>query len=318
LASQSLSSSGEQGAQRAFVRQRALPNFLVIGAAKSGTTSLYEYLRQHPQVYMSPRKETHFLIYECKMPRACDVGPDPVKTWDEYHAQFAGVTNEIAIGEASPGYLCDPDVPRQVERLLPGARVIAILRNPVDRAYSSFTKAIALGEEPLRSFGDAIPLEAVHEEDPWEGGRRYLRQGLYHQQLSRYFETLDPARIKVVLFDDLERDAVSVMREIYAFLGVDAGFRPNVEQRHNQTVMPRSRRLDLILRRPSGLRRMLRAMLPAAIWEKARARVERIKSWNTGSVPEMTPAVRRQLIEFYREDIQKLGILIGRDLSHWC
>src|SRR5215210_1748036 len=153
-----------------------LPNFLVIGAGKSGTTSLYHYLRQHPDVYMSPVKEPLFFAAEggrIRFPgpdgrmisRAAN--PGAVTRMKDYRALFAGVSGKKAVGEASPQYLYTPEAPLRIKHYVPEAKLIAVLRNPVERAYSAFLHRTRLGREPLADFSEALRQEDSRMREGW-------------------------------------------------------------------------------------------------------------------------------------------------------
>jgi Sulfotransferase family len=170
-----------------------MPNFLIIGAAKSGTTSLYHYLNQHPQIYMSPEKEPEFFALEG---RKLDFdGPDGKEVInrriqrnrptniEEYRALFEGVSGETAIGEASPWYLYSVQAPSRISYYIPGVKLIAVLRNPVERAYSLFLYLRLRGQEPLSDFSQALQAEEVRKRDNWEWWWYYKDVGFYHAQL---------------------------------------------------------------------------------------------------------------------------------------
>ncbi|TCJ15544.1 sulfotransferase, partial [Rubrobacter taiwanensis] len=182
-----------------------LPDFLVIGAGKAGTTSLYYYLRQHPQVYMSPTKETNFFALEGQ--RVAFRGPgveERINAWtitelSEYERQFAGVRGERAVGEVCPLYLYSERAAERIKRHVPEVRLIAVLRDPAERAYSSFLMLRRSGREPLEDFAAALEAEDRRVAGGWEYAWHYRRAGYYHEQLSRYYALFDPAQIRVYL-----------------------------------------------------------------------------------------------------------------------
>ena len=137
-----------------------MPTFLIIGAGKSGTTSLYYYLKQHPQVYMSPVKEAHFFDQdEGEKPDFRGPGrssPPPITSIEDYRALFRGVTDETAVGEATPSYIYIPGAPGRIRRRIPDAKLIAGLRNPTDRAYSAFLHTVRSGRERLTDLARAL------------------------------------------------------------------------------------------------------------------------------------------------------------------
>ncbi len=183
-----------------------LPNFLIIGAAKSGTTSLYVYLMQHPEIYMSPVKETHFFSFdsESKMTK----GPgDPIHKaitdFNEYQALFDGVTDEKAIGEASTSYLYRPEAPGRIHKILPDAKLIAILRNPADRAFSAYMHVVRDERETAKDFAEALSYEENRKAAGWEPIWHFTSVGHYYEHLKRYYDLFHPDQIKVYLHEDL-------------------------------------------------------------------------------------------------------------------
>ncbi|MEJ7640094.1 MAG: sulfotransferase [Singulisphaera sp.] len=209
-----------------------LPNFIILGAAKAGTTALYHYLGQHPQVCMSRTKETNFLALmddplDFRGPGDRDyIARFSVTTLDGYREQFRGCEAKPAIGEASPLYLYSPKAPRLIGEFVPDAKLIAILRNPVDRAYSAFLHLVRDGRETVLDFGEALRREDERVRDGWEHIWHYRRMGCYFAQLDRYRQIFDPARITVCLHHDFKTKPIVVLRDLFRFLGVDESFTP--------------------------------------------------------------------------------------------
>jgi hypothetical protein len=297
-----------------------LPNFLIIGAAKSGTTALYRYLYDHPQIFMSERKELHYFSYPetSKLTR----GPDTyhriaVSTLEEYKSYFNDVKGQAAIGEASPTYLYFPSCALRIKKTLPDVKLIAILRNPVERAYSAFMHAVRDGWEPLPDFSSALAQEQDRIKDGWEIVWHYTQAGFYHRQLTHYYEQFDKSQIKVFLYDDLVNDPIKLYKEVTGFLEVDESFipdfsvHPNVSGRiRSQLVYDLANRLFL---QPNLLKSLSRRMLP----EKIRWRfTTRVRNMNINKEP-FPEEVRAKLVPIFRSDISQLQELIGRDLSHW-
>src|ERR687883_42510 len=157
-----------------------MPNFFVVGAQKAGTTSLYYYLKQHPEVYMSPVKEPHF--FEGMQSEFYRPGRKvmPVTCLGDYQALFQGVSNEKAIGEASASCLYSPKAPALLKGAIPNAKLIAVLRNPVDRAYSNFLHCIRVNREPLPSFAGALQAEEGRIRNNWGPLWHYKQKGFYY------------------------------------------------------------------------------------------------------------------------------------------
>ena len=296
-----------------------MPNFLIVGAAKCGTTSLYHYLGQHPDTFMSPVKEPNFFALEGEKPAFRAPGADErINRWsvtdpDEYRKLYEGADGERAVGEASPVYLYSEKAVGRIKHHVPGAKLIAILRNPAERAYSGFLHLLLNGRETVKDFGEALALEEERKRENWDWIWHYKSMGFYHEQLMRYREVFDPAQMKIFLYEDLERDPLGVVRDAYAFLGVDASFVPRPPARYNATGIPRSRRLNNLLRKDSVLKSAVKPLLPKKFRRKLLLNMQNrilVK-------PPFPERERKQLGEEYREDVLKLQDLIGRDLSGW-
>jgi hypothetical protein len=296
-----------------------MPNFLIIGAGKSGTTSLYHYLRQHPEIYMSPVKEPKFFAVEGK--KLDFRGPNDdehmnrksITDVDAYRALFGGVTDEKAIGEASPLYLYSPEAPGRIKHYLPEVKLIAILRNPVDRAFSSYLHCIRDRGEPLDDFAQALQEEERRIENGWGPIWHYKNVGFYSAQLERYFDTFRRDQIKIFLYDDLKGDPTGVLRSIFSFLEVGDTRLPDLSVKHNISGVPRSRLVHELLNKPNPIKSAFRPLLPA----KLRKRLNFNLTGRNLVRPQLSPEVRKQLIDVYSEDILKVQGLIDRDLSRW-
>ena len=296
-----------------------LPNFLVIGAAKAGTTSLYHYLGQHPEVFMSPVKEPHFFALggtganfpspgaEAGINRKSFADPEG------YEGLFAGARGEKAIGEASTSYLYSPEAPERIKRRVPEARLIAVLRDPAERAYSTFLALRLGGREPLRDFSRALEAEEGRIRDGWEHLWHYKNLGFYHVQLSRYGKALEEGRLRVYLYEDLGADPRGVMRDAYRFLGVDASFEPDTSQRHNMSGVSNNGFLVSLVRKRHPVKTAIKPLVPATVRRRLVSGLQK----RVLSRPPFPPEVRRELVEAYREDVLRLEDLIGRDLSAW-
>lgn len=298
--------------------ERGLPTFLVIGAPKAGTTSLYRYLEQHPEVFVSPVKEPRFFALageplDFRGPGDERIRLDTATSLAAYRALFAGVRNERAVGEASTLYLYHPRAAENVVQYVPDVQLVAVLRNPIERAYSAFLYQTRDGFEPCGTFEDALRDEPRRIAAGWAYGWRYRDQGFYHRDLSRYFERFDRSRIRIYLHEDLDRDPLAVLADLFGWLGVDPSFRPDVRVRHNPSGRARNPRVQRLLGRRHPLKRVAKTLIPeqwghrAIAWLQSRD-LER---------PALGADTRAELRECYREDIGRLAALIGRDLSSW-
>lgn len=303
-----------------------MPNFLVLGAAKSGTSSLHHYLKQHPQIYMSRTKETYFFALEGQKvdfqgPGDQEAINRPAITDIEgYLAQFRGVSSELAIGEAATMYLYSPTALARIRHHIPDAKLIAILRNPVDRAYSGFMHMVRDGRELLTDFAEALQQEEARMRNNWEHIWHYKHMGFYHGQLKRYFEVFDRDQIKVYLYEDLEANPVGVLQDIFRFLGVDDTFVPDTTLRHNISGVPKNKvshaLLNKLLNKPKALDTVYKSFLPKRLQQGLVANLHLLQNRNLVQW-QLPTGMRQHLIRVYREDILKLQDLIERDLSKW-
>ena len=295
-----------------------MPNFLIIGAMKAGTTSLYLYLRQHPQVFVAPLKEPWFFALEDETPNFCGPGDQEwlnitINNIESYRALFQGVTDEKAVGEASTAYLYNQKACDRIRYYVPDVRLIAILRDPVERAYSNFLHLVRDGREPLTDFVKALKEEENRRRMNWGWGWRYVDRGFYYVQLRRWYNTYDPCQIKVYLYEDLCNDPVALLRDIFRFLEVDQTFVPNTSSKANISSISKSKKLRAILGSSHPMKAFLRPFLTPVLRKRI---VNYLKAVNMGR-PKLPRTVRKSLIEIYRDDIKKLQGLIERDLSKW-
>lgn len=297
-----------------------LPDFLIIGAPKSGTTSLYSYLRSHPQIFMSPVKEPRYFAFPDRRPRFRGAGGARFNrnvTWrlDAYRRLFADRGDARAAGEASATYLWASAAPGAIRRLIPDARLIAILRNPVDRAYSHYCHNRRLGREPLFDFRAALDAEPERIAGGWNPNVHYRARGRYGEQVARYLELFPRERLLVLLQEDLSARPAETLAGLCRFLDVDDTFAFDTRKRHNVTEgLPRRVWLNRLFATQTPAKRLARRIVP----EQARSALfERYYRSNLDPTPPLDPALRVELLDGFRDDIARLQTLIGRDLGHW-
>lgn len=296
-----------------------LPNFLVLGTARSGTTSIHRYLRQHPEVCVSQWKETDFFAF-----RGQDVdfsGPgDPdsinktaVTTIDGYRDQFAHWTGEPAVGESSPNYLYIPGTAERIGATVPDAKMIVTLRQPAERAYSDFVNMVKLGFETTGAFEEALASEDERIQAGWGPYYHYAAKGFYGEQLNRYLDQFDPDQLHVLRFTDLQENPANAMKEIYEFLGVDASFNPDTDVTHNASGVPVSRSMHELLTRSPVARWCRKRLVPA--------RIERYIADLYGDVflnkPPLEDDVKAALTRRFLDDIERLEARLDWDLDSW-
>ena len=299
-----------------------LPNFLIFGVQKAGTTSVYNYLKQHPQVYTSPIKETEFMSREsARKPelltdedkKLTKGGCQKIVTIERYEALFEQAEGAIALGEASPNYLfAHRQAVPNIQTYVPNAKLIAILRNPVERAYSDYLMSLR------QVVGNHKPLA---EQVRTSGQTSYtLLKGLYYEGTRHFLETFGPKQVKIFLFDDLRKDSAGLMRELYEFIGVDSRFEANTQQQSQTAEVPKSSTINRLLRTKNPLRagaaKVLRAFTSEEHRQKWRSQLIAANSQGKEKQP-LTHEERKLLEDYYREDILQLQKLLNRDLSHW-
>ena len=292
------------------------PDFFIVGAAKAGTSSLYGYLSQHRQIYMPDLKEPHFFS-EWHPPT-----PAP-ENLGEYLSLFAGVSKEVQVGEASTSYLCSLVAPQAIKQFRPDAKIVIVLRNPVDRAYSQYWNHVRDRVEPL-SFEEALKAEPERMARGWWCGYHYLRCGLYAEQVSRYLETFGANSVKVYLFEDLVKDAGSVCRNLFSFLGVDPDQPTEKLGIRNRSGPPKSVLVSRLLREATRMFRLSQQQLYRAGFRRGplpvswrRSAKEWLQARNTAQTPKMDVRTRESLQGTFEEDILRLEGIIQKDLSSW-
>jgi Sulfotransferase domain len=268
-------------------KSSVLPNFVVIGAMRSGSTSLYKYLQAHPDVFM-PRKEIHF--FDRKWDRGL--------SW--YLSRFEGHSGQPAVGEATPTYLAEPNALDRMASTIPDARLLAVLRDPVDRAYSHYWMEHARDRDP-RTFEEAIADELTGR----PGAPDYLARGRYVRQLEDVGARFPRPQLRVVLFDDLRDRPHETYAGVCRFLGIDDRFvPPRLGERVNRYVEFRSIRMRRVRRR-----------LPST-WGIGRI-VGRLNA-REGPYPPMDSGTRADLRRHFAPEIAALAAWLERDLSVWA
>jgi hypothetical protein len=292
------------------------PNFLVIGAAKSGTYTLYEHFASHPEVFMCPIKEPHFFAFGGEDREAKTV---PAHSWveslDEYLQLFAAAGDARMAGECSVSYLYWPGTAERIHQFDPNMRLIVSLREPVGRAYSSFNYAKSYGIEPLKTLSEGFKAEHERIQKNQSILLRYRDVGLYSAQLQRFYDVFPKDQIKVILFDQLLDNPSGTVRELYKFIGVAPDVDLNPDVRANVTKCPDdSNPLHRFINGDNLARAALRKILPMPAREKLRniARDALFKK-----PPQLDPEERRRFLSLFQEDIKRLEKLIGHDLSAW-
>jgi hypothetical protein len=307
------------------------PNFFIVGAPKSGTTSLFHYLDQHPQVFMSAVKEPCYFASEIRPENfsaeyrkiiVSSGGPDlrrgdpkvdkrfsgVAATWQDYLALFDGATGEAAIGEASVCYLWSPTAARNIFARIPNARIIAVLRHPADRAWSQYLQGVANGHV-RRSFRAQIDACIASHEEQFSPTHPFLEFGMYCRQIKTYFDLFPRENIRIYFYQD---GLAAIVADVFRFLNVNPAFSPDLSRRHLEAATSETGTALFRMLRKYNLWHSLRKLAPASVRPLFRKLAFRRRA-----VTPMNHEDRRFLCEYYKEDVQRLALLVNRDLTSW-
>lgn len=293
-----------------------LPNFIIAGASKSGTSSIYHYLKQHPDIFLSEdqKEGRYFSQMEGNFNGPGDKHIDASITRDlgSYQKLFEGYNNEKGIGDISPEYLYfyEKSIPLIKKTLGEEVKIILILRSPIDRTFSGYTHFKRDKRENL-SFEEALQKEDERKQNNWIWAWQYKSSGLYFEQVKAYLENFK--NVQIILFDELKEDANKTLAKICRFIGVSDDFKFDTSYKYNVSGDPKNAVLYK-LETSRGLVNFAKKFIPQKLVVKLKQRLtgeqQMIKS-------EMNPKTRQQLLKFFKNDILKLQDLIQRDLSHW-
>jgi Sulfotransferase family len=299
----------------------ALPDFFIAGAPKAGTTALHSALARHPELYLSPVKEPKFFLTEGPPPT--QGGPGDARTYREhvwrradYEKLFAGAPAGPLRGESTPFYLYRADAQLRIRALIPDARLIVVLRDPVERAHSNWTHLWSAGLDPIDDFVRACAEEERRIAAGWADFWHYQRLGLYGRQLEHLYSVFPREHVLVFRYRALLADPAVLLDQVCGFLGVRQGVLTEVP-RENVTAHPeptaRHRVTSGVVRAASAVT----SRLPGHPWAGVIDRLER--SLQAGARPRrpLTWAERRALLPAFEADIRLLESLTGEDFSDW-
>ena len=292
------------------------PDLFIVGAFKAGTTALYEYLRAHPEVFMSVPKEPMYF--------GSDLTPRYRRmTEPEYLALFKAARSDQRAGEASPWYLYSTSAAAEIKAFEPAARIVIMLRNPVDVMYSQHSQlvfnqredltdfAAALEAEPDRMAGRRVPPDAIRPEALF-----YRKSVRFPEQVRRYLDVFGRADVHFVVFDDLVADAAGVYRATLEFLAIDPTI-PLDPTVYNPNRSARSDRMQrAIFAPPPALRGLFGRLRQVPLLHRVRDRLVTANS-RPAERQKMDPALRAALTAEFAPQVAELGEIIGRDLSAW-
>jgi hypothetical protein len=310
------------------------PNFFIAGAPKAGTTSFYHQLDRHPQIYMSPIKEPCYFASELRLENFREElqpqlrresealreylrGPmtskrfgGPVVEWEDYMLLFRNVRGETAVGEASVSYLWSQTAARNIASRIPDARIILLLRNPVDRAFSQYLQAVSSGLV-CASFRELSAASMTSSSRKFGILNPFLEFGAYCEQVKRFLDVFPRRNLMVHIYEDMRSNPAQAMEETFRFLGVNHELAPDASMRFMEPQVPRLISSGFRLKK-YGIWQTTARLIPESLRPALRRAVNRPRASLTVAAED-----RAYLQAYYREDISKLEHLLNRDLHFW-
>jgi hypothetical protein len=294
----------------------AWPSFILIGASKSATTTIHALLDQHPDVFMSTPKEPGYWAYQVNTPYRHHVTmpeKSKIRTTSAYQALFDPGAGAIARGESSTQYISTPGIAPYLREHLPDVKLIAVLRHPVERAFSAYMHLVREGRETETDFRRALELEEERIREGYGNLWHYKNQGYYYKQLKLFYDVFPEKQIQVYLYDEFVSNPAAMLESLFCFIGVPATFRPELRERRNVSGVPRARWLYRALLSENLCKEVVKRLVPR-VW------CRRVKEYVAAGIMKKVqlPAdCAHELSESYQEDMASLESLIGKDLSEW-
>lgn len=307
-------------------RYSLIPDFLIIGAGKSGTTSIDQYLKQHPQIFIPSVKEPNFFGYENvrvedlerNNPGEVYQFHKAVKQLDDYLKLFEKATPGQMIGETSNLYLKNQQAPERIRYYNPDVKLIAVLRNPAERLFSRYLHLARENELPKEKFEDCL-----NKNSTWWQRNDLIPEGFYFQNLARYYDLFPKENLRIFLYDDFKKDPQGLLRDIYAFLEVEVNFQADMSVKYNESGFVKDNLSNKIFGRQGVVVSAAKKILPEGAVNQLKNSIPiqrmltNVRSRNLIR-PSFDPSIKSALLtKVYAEDITKLSKLIGRDLSKW-
>ncbi|MCB1088865.1 MAG: sulfotransferase domain-containing protein [Verrucomicrobiae bacterium] len=306
------------------------PNFFIVGAPKCGTTALYHALRQHPEIFLPGAEGPHRYWIEKEPLYFCD--DLDIADWvrvsqlEDYLALFANAGDAKRIGEASALYLLSASAPRRIQEFAAeDVRILILLRPPVDWMRSWHHDCLTYAHETIGDFSEALAAEAdraagrrIPKTSGYPGCLHYRKAARFSDHVTRYFETFGRERVRVFLMEDLNRNPLGMVSDIFDFLDVSTDFQPVIERRNDSKVLTRTHLWEFRLGRKLGSMQRAKQFLdriPAQPLDWYRRAMLRLAP--PLSDKRIDPNLRKRLVEEFRPEVERLSALLGRDLSHW-
>ncbi len=305
-------------------------NFFLVGAAKAGTTSLHNYLKAHPNLFFSPVKEPNYF--------STDIQPENfsanyrkntflntekyfnnkplkklqltfVRKKEHYQQLFENANGYKAIGESSTSYLYSETAAQNIKKYNPQAKIIIIIRNPLERAFSHYLMALKFGFTS-KSFQAAIKADIERKKKGWGISELFIELGLYYKQIKRYLDHFPARQVKIFLFDDFEKNPEKVIGECFEFLELKPLPLDSFPV-YNKASAPRFKHLNRIMTK-TGIKDIAGKIAPP----KAKKALKSI-AFSNNKQQEIDLQTANLLKKYFNDDIQLTAKLINKDLNHW-
>ncbi len=301
-------------------------DFIIAGCAKSGTTALYNILDKHPDICMTPIKETNYFfqgftkahreLLNLNGKERLDGWSDEniIRSEEQYNNLFSHAEPDQLIGEASPLYMLDKEIPLRLKNYNPKMKIIISLRNPSDVAWANFVMQCRDGAESIDVNDTQKFLDSARYNNPkLHPFSKHLEIPAYLQQLPEYFQVFK-GNLHIIIFEEFLADKPKVIEGIYNFLNIPFKYEANADNTVNVSGMPKNVWLRDLMHNSTWFKRIVRLLLPKKVRHKLRARVE---AMNTGKKVKMPTDVRQQLDEIYKDDRQYVEKELGLDITSW-
>ena len=283
-------------------------DFFIIGAPKAGTTSLYHYLNEHPQVEMSSQKEPDYFSDKAIHEQGMYYGKNRVDTLDKYESLFVQ-KESVVYGEGSVSYLFYDNVAEDIKKYNPNAKIIVMLRNPIERAFSHYLMDYRLGLIS-DSFENIIAKKSKHK-NAHLFYQQYIEVSKYGKQIQRYLDFFEKENILFIDYEDFKKNVSKTVDQVYNFLNISTEFAADINTKHNTFTMPKNKVIRFVYSFVF-LRKLLAFLFPIFLVKNIRCLL-----FKADKKPELLKETRDQLRKIFNDDIEELEEILSKDYSKW-